>query len=144
MNHYKLKHIQIQGDGIFGVLPTEFQNCTESENIFNCAMEINGYLSFFWTKADFRISIAEKEELMIVVGDDNDTSKTREVVFAGGAINKAKNQMKEEIKNCILIDELFELNNESILWNEEDNESYIDGTTKKGIKYSEWYYKNWE
>ena len=144
MNHYKLKHIQIQGDGIFGVLPTKNENCSQSKDIFYCAMEINGYLTYFWKKADFRISIAEKEELMIVVGKDNDTIKTREVVFAGGAINNAKHQMEDERTNCILINKVFETRNKSILWNEKKNESYICGTTNKGIKYSTWYYGNWK
>jgi len=140
MNNYKLKHIQIQGDGIFGVLPTTSQkNHENAKNIFDCAMDINGYLINFWEEADYyRISIVEKEELMIVVGRDDNQNDTREVVFAGGAINEAKNQMIENRRSCILLDYVFETNNQKIL------SGKISGTTNKGTKYSEYYCKGWE
>ena len=134
MNKYELKHIQIQGDGIFGVLPTFYKNDKNIEKIFNCALDINGYLSFFWKEMDYRISLAENEELMIIVGENN----TREVVFAGGAVNEAKNQMKDNKKNCILINNNFISNNEIVIWNKDKNQSYIIGTTNKGTKYSNW------
>ena len=40
MKYSKLKHIQIQGDGIFGILP--YKN---SNDIFTCAKEIEKFLS---------------------------------------------------------------------------------------------------
>ena len=110
MNHFKLKHIQIQGDGIFGILPN-----INSNDIFLCAKEIEKFLSCIWKEAGFRISIASGEELMIVVGE-NTGVESREVVFAGGVVNKAKNQMKDAKENCILIDQVFKEKNKNLTY----------------------------
>ena len=138
MNEYDLRHIQIQGDGIFGVLPNASQNDKNAEKILNCAMDINGYLMNFWKEAYYRISIAQQEELMIIVGKDDNQNEAREVVFAGGAVNKAKNQMIENKKNCILIDSIFENNNKELLVGK------ISGTVDNSTKYSTYHYEGWE
>lgn len=111
MNQFKLKHIQIQGDGIFGILPN-----INSNDIFLCAKEIEKFLLNIWNEANFRISISSGEELMIVVGE-NTGVESREVVFAGGVVNKAKNQMKDEEENCILIDQVFKEKNKNLSYN---------------------------
>lgn len=140
MKQYGLKHIQIQGDGIFGVLSTPKQNDINSKNILNCAMDIQGYLSFYWKLADYKISIAMKEELMIVVGN----LEEREVVFAGGAVNEAKKLMEKATKkNVILFNNVFVNNNKETLWNLKSNCSYISGENN-GINYSSYYFKGWE
>ena len=144
MNQYELKHIQIQGDGIFGVSPTFYKNDETAKTIFNCAMDINGYLIHFWKEMDYRISLAEKEELMIIVGKNNNQNDAREVVFAGGAVNEAKNQMEDNQTNCILINDIFVLNNPKILLNNKKNESYITGKTNKGTDYSNWSFVYWK
>ena len=140
MKTYKLKHIQIQGDGIFGVLAAPDRNDPNDVEIFNCAMEIQGYLTFFWKMADYKISIASKEELMIVVGQED----AREVVFAGGAVNAAKKLMEITTrKNVIFLNYLFVFNNYKVLWNNEQNSTYISGKDHN-ISYSSWYKIGWE
>ena len=140
MKAYKLKHIQIQGDGIFGVLAAPNKNDLNNVVILNCAKEIQGFLTFFWKMADYKISIASKEELMIVVGQED----AREVVFAGGAVNAAKKLMETTtIKNVIFLNDIFEFNNDKVLWNNEQNSSYISGKDHN-ISYSNWYMKGWE
>ena len=140
MNQYGLKHIQIQGDGIFGVLGTPLKNDVNDQNIFDCAMDIKGYLSIYWKLAKYKISIATKEELMIVVGNDEE----REVVFAGGAVNEAKKLMeKATMDNVILFNNSFVINNDKNLWNTKDNCSYIVGKNN-GINYSSYYKLGWE
>ena len=144
MNEYDLRHIQIQGDGIFGVLHSPHQNDKNDKKIFHCAMDIDGYLTYFWKEMNYRISISSKEELMIIVGKNDNQNDTREVVFAGGAVNKAKNQMEENRTNCILMNNIFVSNNPKNLWNNEKNESYIFGKTNKGTSYSIYSYLNWK
>lgn len=140
MKQYELKHIQIQGDGIFGVLSTPKKNDINSKIIFDCARDIKGYLSFYWKLADYKISIAMKEELMIVVGN----SEEREVVFAGGAVNEAKKLMEKTTKDrVILFNSVFVYNNDEKLWNATDNCSYISGQNNN-INYSTYYFKGWE
>jgi len=141
--YYELRHIQIQGDGIFGVLHTP-KNDLNNKKIIDCAMDINGYLYYFWKEMNYRISIAAGEELMIIVGKNNEQNDAREVVFAGGVVNKAKKQMIENRTNCILIDDIFVSNNNDLLWNKDKNTSYISGTTNKGTKYSDWFFPHWK
>jgi hypothetical protein len=47
MNQYKLKHIQVQGDGIFGVLGSPHQDGENNKKIFDAALDIKNYLSVF-------------------------------------------------------------------------------------------------
>ena len=145
MNQYELKHIEIQCDGIFGVLNAPNKNDKNDKKIFDCAMNIKGYLTYFWKEMDYRISISSKEELMIIVGKNNNQNDIRKVVFGGGAVNEAKNQMEDNRMNCILMNNNFVSNNEKILWNNKKNESYISSIkTNKETSYSEYYYPGWE
>lgn len=145
LRFYGLKHIQIQGDGIFGIIHTPKNNDKNSKKIFECAMEINGFLGSFWNEIDYRISISENEELMVVVGNNkNNNENTRQIVFAGGAINKAKKQMDGNKYNCILIDDIFKEKNKNILFNKETVESFISGKTHLGTYYSEYIFEDWE
>lgn len=123
---HSIKNIEIQGDGIFGIVHISQQDSIEANNLFECAMNINGFLNFFLKKRfdfDFKISISLDEELMIIVGKDDE----RKIVYAGGTINLAKKIIENEKKlvNCILIDPLFYQNNKEILWNSQKNESYV-------------------
>lgn len=136
MRNYKLKHIQIQGDGIFGVLPTPKQDCDNARKIFECSMDINGFLSEIWSENDYKIAIAMKEETMVVVGNENE----REIVFAGGAVNEAKKMMHEtHEKNKILISNVFFNNNQEIL-NEKD---YVNNLYGSNMKTSDYRYTLW-
>jgi|GEM_PF-2977187 len=47
MKKYGLKNIKMQGDSISGVSHTPRHKSEEFKNVFQCAMDINGYLDHF-------------------------------------------------------------------------------------------------
>ena len=46
-HEFGIKNIQIQGDGIYGILHAPTKNHINNEKIFQTAKHINGYLNYF-------------------------------------------------------------------------------------------------
>ncbi len=136
-NYYKIVNIQIQGDGIFGVVHSPTQNHENSISLFECAKEINGYLNLFWKYANYKISISSWKELMIVV--ENKQEDTREIVYAGGAVNIAKKNLDDmEEENLIVLNDSFISRNNKILKKE-------NNLKQKGNTWLCWkQYNHWE
>lgn len=114
---YDIKNIQIQGDGIYGILHTPKRNGNNNEKILDAAMHIQGYLNCFLRPKfnydfNYKIGIALNEELMLIVGRKDE----REIVYAGGSVNKAKKLLeKYNDKNVIYIDQLFYSDNKDLM-----------------------------
>ena len=104
---FKIKNVDIQGDGIF---------CTTSKKnnkVFECAVNINNYLKDFWSKKvkkrikkklDYKISIVSEEELILIAGKNTQ----KKLIYCGGAVNIAK-KINEKLneKNCIILNGKF-------------------------------------
>lgn len=98
LQEYSIKNIDIQGDGIFGVIECPEKNCDNAKKIFDAAMDINGFLYFYWKKLPYKISISLSEELIMVIRN----GKNIKLVYAGGSVNTAKKLMdKSNLQKCI-------------------------------------------
>lgn len=136
-----IKNIEIQGDGIFGVIRCDQKNCNQARLIFEAAMEINGFLEFCWEALNFKISLTLDEELIFVVGN----KKNRKLVYGGGSVNLAKKIIeKSKRENTILIDGTFYSNNKDVLYKKEKGCSYCVWDEKEQIYYSDYYIGTWE
>lgn len=141
LQYHGIKNIDIQGDGIFGVIICETENSPHARQIFNAAVEINSFLTFCWNKLKYKISISLEEEIIIVVGGD----KNRKLVYAGGSVNVAKKIMENSnLRNCIIIHDFFIENNEEILFNKKLNSYKYEYDEEECIHYSEMYHDGWE
>ncbi len=139
MEHYGLKHIQIQGLGIFGIVSSQLKNDENDQRIFDCAKEIKGYLFYVWKMGDYKISVATESESILVPSHE----RTRESMFAGSAIQEAKKLINEtNVQNVILFNNCFVHNNNQVLFNKTQNKTYISGRDN-GVAYSAWKFTDW-
>jgi len=141
MKKYGLKNIKMQGDSISGVSHTPRHKSEEFKNVFQCAMDINGYLDHFWKYSDYQIALEMSKELMISIGN----GEQNDIVFAEAHLNKSKQLIQQTNQSNVILLGPNAIENNTIFFSEirDGKDTYIDGETKEGIEYSTWHYGVW-
>lgn len=104
---YGIKNIDIQGDGIFGIIKHNKKN-NGDVRILDCAIHVKSFLNFFLNYFKFKISISFGEEWTLIAGRKGE----RKIVYFGGCVNEAKKlNDKEDAKIWIVMSKNFCDNN---------------------------------
>ncbi|MDE6473075.1 MAG: hypothetical protein K2K73_01545 [Ureaplasma sp.] len=132
-----IENVSYHGDKVYAYAKADGQNSKESKKLFTCAMDINGFLKYFWKAMEYKISICLAEELVLNVDSKYKLS------FAGYLIKKAKKMhANSKIKNQILLDKLFVINNKEVLKKSETENFYTESLG--GELYSTYCCTDWK